>query len=90
MKSKVSRRRLIQSSVALTAAGGGAAAPAQESGGGLESLRHLAFAHGLGLSDERLRMLKPVLDQRQAQIETVRRFEIDSRVEPTQGIGRVK
>lgn len=45
-------------------------------------------ACGVPLSDERLRVLKPVLDNRKGQLDALRRFAIDDAVEPTQGILR--
>jgi hypothetical protein len=58
-------------SVALTA-GCAAAATSDE-------LRHVAAAHGLNLSDERLGVLLPVLERRQAQLRKLREFELDDR-----------
>jgi hypothetical protein len=45
-------------------------------------------ACGVPLSDERLRVLKPVLDNRKSQLDALRRFVIDDAVEPTPGILR--
>ena len=72
----VSRRRLLQ---AAALAGGSATAP-------VDALRNVAEAHGSNLSDDRLRIVKPVLEQRQAQIRALREFEVDDSIAPTQGI----
>jgi hypothetical protein len=45
-------------------------------------------ACGVPLSDGRLRVLKPILDNRKSQLDVLRRFAIDDAVEPTQGILR--
>lgn len=68
----ISRRRVFQS-LALTAAAGSAAAATPE------QLRAVGNAHGLPLSDERLRLLAPILERREAQLKTLREFEIDDR-----------
>ncbi len=80
----VSRRRLFQS-LAL-ASGCGAAAEAAESTGALDALRNVSAAHGINLSDDRLRVLKPVLEQRAARLRALRDFELDDAVEPSRGI----
>ena len=80
----VSRRRLFQS-LALTAgygAGVEAAAPAIA----LDVLRNASAALGTTLSDDRLRVLQPVLENRLPQLRTLRDFEVDDAVAPTQGI----
>ncbi len=78
-----SRRRVMQS---LALAGGAAIeAPAQPqppAAPSMDALRAVAEAHGLRLSDERLRILQPVLARRMAQLRPLREFEIDDRVEP--------
>lgn len=80
-----SRRRLMQS---LALAGGAAIeAPAQQqpaaaAAPSMDALRAVAEAHGLRLTDERLRTLQPVLARRTAQLRPLREFEIDDRVEP--------
>lgn len=82
-----SRRRVMQS---LALAGGAAIeAPAQpqppaaaSAAPSMDALRAVAEAHGLRLSDERLRILQPVLARRTAQLRPLREFEIDDRVEP--------
>jgi hypothetical protein len=80
----VSRRRLFQS-VAL-AAGNSVAVQAAESEITLEALRNVSVAHGTNLSDDRLRVVKPVLENRLAQVRALREFEIDDSVAPTHGI----
>ncbi|MBI1787127.1 MAG: hypothetical protein HYR60_06175 [Acidobacteria bacterium] len=80
----VSRRRLLQS-LALTG-GAGPAAEGAEPGIPLEVLRSVSAAHGTNLSDDRLRVVKPVLDSRAGQLRAFRNFEIDDTVSPTLGI----
>jgi hypothetical protein len=70
-----SRRRLIQS-VAL-AVGGNSAAQAQDR---VDALREVSEAHGINLRDDRLRLLKPVLAMRQAQLSALRSLDIDDQV----------
>jgi len=81
----VSRRRLFQS-LALASGCGTAAEAAAESDVALDALRNVSAAHGMNLSDDRLRVLKPVLEQRVARLRALRDFEIDDAVEPSQGI----
>ena len=80
----VSRRRLLQS-VAL-AGGYSTAAEGSESAITLDVLRSVSAAHGTNLSDDRLRVVKPVLERRSPQLRALRDFEIDDAVAPTQGI----
>lgn len=80
----VSRRRLLQS-LALTA-GSSTAAEGAEPAIALEALRNVSAAHGANLSDDRLRIVQPVLERRAAQLQALRDFEVDDTVEPTQGI----
>jgi hypothetical protein len=80
----VSRRRLFQS-LALT--GGyntvvGGAEPTIT----LDVLRNVSAAHGSNLSDDRLRIVEPVIKQRGARLLALRDFEVDDSVAPTQGI----
>jgi hypothetical protein len=80
----VSRRRLLQS---LALAGGSStAAEGAEPTITLDALRNVSVAHGTNLSDERLRVIKPVLENRLPQLRALRDFEIDDAVAPTQGI----
>ena len=82
----VSSRRLFQS---LALAGGcGVAAEGAESGITLDVLRNVSAAHGTNLSDDRLRVVKPVLEHRLPQLRALRDFEVDDAVAPTQGILR--
>ena len=81
---KVSRRRLFYS-LAVTA-GGSAAAEGAEPGISLDVLRDVSAYHGTNLSDDRLRVVKPVLEHRLPELRTLRDFQVDSGVEPTQGI----
>ena len=80
----VSRRRLFYS-LALTA-GGGAAAEGAEPALSLDVLRDVSVFHGTDFNDDRLRVVKPVLEHRLPQVQALRDFPIDSAVEPTQGI----
>lgn len=80
----VSRRKLFQS-LAL-AAGCGAATQSAEASTTLDSLRSVSTANGTNLSDERLRVVQPVLEHRLPELRAVREFEIDDSVAPTQGI----
>jgi hypothetical protein len=80
----VSRRRLLQS-LALTG-GYTTAAEGAEPAISLDVLRSVSAAHGTNLSDDRLRVVKPVLEHRLPQLRALRDFEIDDSVAPTQGI----
>jgi hypothetical protein len=80
----VSRRRLLQS-LALTA-GSSTAAEGAEPTIALEALRNVSAAHGTNLSDDRLRVVKPVLERRLSQLQALRDLEIDDSIAPTQGI----
>jgi len=80
----VSRRQLVQS-LALTA-GIGAAADGAEPTVTLNVLRNVSAANGTNLSDVRLRIVAPVLENRLPQLRALRDFEFDDTVEPTQGI----
>jgi hypothetical protein len=76
----VSRRRLIQS-LALTAGCCEGAGPALS----LDALRQVSAFQGTNLSDDRLRVLKPVLERRLADLRALRDFEIDDSVAPVHG-----
>ena len=52
----------------------------------LDVLRNVSAAHGANLSDDRLRIVAPVLEHRLPQLQALRGFELDDTVEPTQGI----
>jgi hypothetical protein len=80
----VSRRKLF-GALAFTA-GCGPAVEAAESGIPLDVLRNVAWAHGIDLSDDRLRVIKPVLEHRQAQLRALREFEAGDTVAPAQGV----
>jgi hypothetical protein len=80
----VNRRRLLQS-LALAGAGG-TPVEAAESAITLEALRNVSVAHGTNLSDDRLRVVKPVIERRLADLRALREFEIDDSVAPVQGI----
>ena len=80
----VSRRRLFQS---LALIGGcSTAAEGAEPSITLEVLRDVSAAHGTNLSDDRLRVVKPVLEHRLPQLQAFRDFEVDDAIAPTQGI----
>jgi hypothetical protein len=80
----VSRRRLFKT-VALTTAFG-APAKAAEAALSLEVLRDVSTMNGTNLKDERLRVLKPVLEQRERQLQGLRAFEPADSTAPTAGI----
>ena len=71
----VSRRRMFQA----LAAGGVASAG---------DLRDVATAHGAALTEERLKILEPVLERRKRQLQALRDFKIDDSVAPTTGMPR--
>src|SRR5262249_7445643 len=76
----ISRRRMFQS---LALSGGySAAAAGAEPAITLDVLRSVSAAHGTNLSDERLRILKPVLEHRLPQVRAIRDFEVDDTVAP--------
>jgi len=80
----VTRRQVFQS-LALTA-GCGTAAEGADPEISLQALRDVSVADGVNLTDDRLRVLKPILEHRLPQLRALRDFEIDDSVEPTQGI----
>ena len=80
----VSRRRLFQT---LALAGGySTEAEGAEPAMALDVLRNVSAAHGTNLSDDRLRIIQPVLENRLPQLRALRDFEIDDTVAPTQGV----
>jgi hypothetical protein len=80
----VSRRRLLRS-LALTA-GCSTVVEGAEPAISLDALRNVSAAHGTNLSDDRLRVVKAVLEQRLSQLQALRDFEVDDTVAPTRGI----
>ncbi len=83
MTMSVTRRRLFQT---LAVTGGCAvAADAAEPAVTLDALRNVSAANGINLSDDRLRVVKPVLEERQPQLQALREFDVDDSVEPTNG-----
>jgi hypothetical protein len=81
-----SRRRLFQY---LALSGGcSAASEAAEPAIGLDVLRNVSAAHGTILSDDRLRVIKPVVEKRFSELRAIRDFEIADNVAPTAGILR--
>ena len=81
----INRRRILQT-LAIGGASGGLSASGQEPEPSVDAPRSVATAHGVQLSDERLRVLRPVLDRRQQQLQALRDFAIGDNVAPTQGI----
>lgn len=77
------RRRFVGSLILSGGSGLAAASPAAVD---LESLRAVSEAHGLRLSDERLSVLKPVLDSRQGQLQALRDVTLSDSIAPTTGI----
>ena len=80
----ISRRRMIN--VAAITVGAGTPVAGAESGISLGTLRNASALNGLHLSDDRLGLLKPVLEQRMPGLQRLRAFELDDSVAPTQGI----
>jgi tRNA A37 threonylcarbamoyladenosine synthetase subunit TsaC/SUA5/YrdC len=78
-----SRRRLLQTlSVVATQIAVACRPTDQEHDSSIEELRNLSKVHGSKLTVERLEAIKPLLDSQFSQIEALRRFELDERVEP--------
>jgi hypothetical protein len=80
----VSRRRLFKG-VALTAAFG-LPAKGADPALTLEVLRDVSTMNGTDLNDDRLRILKPVLEQRQPQFQRLRAYQPADTIAPTAGI----
>ncbi len=78
------RRRVLQS-LALTA-GGIQSVEGAEPAITLDALRNASAASGTNLGDDRLRVIRPVLEQRLSQLQALRDFEVGDDVEPTPGI----
>ncbi|MCX6598090.1 MAG: hypothetical protein NTV70_17175 [Acidobacteria bacterium] len=78
-------RRLFVGSLMLSG-GSGVASPQQPAAPDLESLRVVSAAHGVRLTDERLLVLKPVLESRQGQLRVLRDLTVGDEVAPTAGI----
>ena len=78
------RRRLLQY-FALTAAYS-PLTTAQDPATTMEALRQVATSHGVNLTDARLLVLKPVLEQRKAQLRMLRDFQIDDAITPTHSL----
>lgn len=78
-----SRRRLLQT-LSLVAAQNTVACRQvdQEHNFSIEVLRNVSTMHGSRLRDERLEAIRPLLERQFSQLEAVRRFELDERVEP--------
>ena len=80
----ISRRRMIN--LAALTVGAGTPAAGADSGISLSALRNASAVNGLHLSDDRLGLLKPVLEQRMPGLQRLRAFQLDDSVAPTQGI----
>lgn len=74
-ENRYNRRSLLQ---ALTAAGAATPGAAQT----LDEFQKTAEVHGFPVSDNRLARLKPVLEQRWAQLRRLREISIPDSVEP--------
>ena len=70
----------------LAAGLGATAASSAQTAANLDGLRAIANAHGVTLTNDRLRLLQPVLDGKAAQLRALREIEIDDSVAPTNGI----
>ena len=80
----ITRRRLVHS---LALAGGyKTTAEGAEPRITVDVLRDMSAVHGTNLSDDRLRVLAPVLKNRLTRIQALRDFEVDDSVTPTPGI----
>jgi hypothetical protein len=80
----VNRRQLFRS-LALTAACSTTVEGA-ETALSLDILRNVSRVNGTDFTDDRLRVIKPVLEQHLAQLKVFRAFEVVDGVAPTQGI----
>jgi hypothetical protein len=49
-------------------------------------LRGVTAVHGTNLSDDRLRVIKAVVEQRLSELSAIRDFEVDDSIAPTRGI----
>jgi NADH:ubiquinone oxidoreductase subunit E len=79
----LSRRRLLQTLSLVATQGTLARSPTdQERNFSIEVLRNVSTMHGSRLTDERLEAIKPALERQFTQLEAVRRFGLDERVEP--------
>ncbi len=78
-----SRRRLLQTLSLVAAQTTVACRPTdQERDTSIEELRNASILHGSRLTDERLEAIRPLLESQFSQVEALRRFELDERVEP--------
>lgn len=80
----LSRRQLVQS-LALTGACNRLVEGAEPQIT-VEVLRNVSVVHGCNLSDDRLRVVAPVIKNRLARLQVLRDFEINDSVAPTPGI----
>ena len=78
-----SRRRLLQAFSLVAAQTTVACSPTDpERASSVEALRNVSVMRGNTLTDERLEEIRPLLESQFSQIEALRRFELDERVEP--------
>jgi len=79
----LSRRRLLQT-LSLGAAQTSLACRQtdQERRFSIDVLRNVSTLHGSALTDERLEAIRPALERQASQLDAVRRFELDERIEP--------
>ena len=81
---KIARRRLLQA-VALAGVPD-TTLDAQDAAVTVEALRGASLLNGKRVPDNRLEVVKPLIERRQDQLEALRKFEVDDLVGPTQGI----
>lgn len=58
---------------------------AQDSAVTTDALRSVSNFHGTNLPDDRLQVVKPVLERRSSQVRALRDFELDDSVAPVPG-----
>jgi hypothetical protein len=84
---KINRRRMFQALAAGGASGGAAGADAAGAGISIEVLRNVSEVHGTGLTDDRLRVLRPVMERHGVRLRALRELEVPDSVLPTQEAG---
>ncbi|MCW5977068.1 MAG: hypothetical protein KIT09_03285 [Bryobacteraceae bacterium] len=82
----IARRRLLQGLALAGSAQTGTHAQAPAPALTIDALGAVSRFHGIDLNRERLEILKPVLERRLKQLETLRNVDFDDSVGPTQGI----
>lgn len=70
----------------VAVAGAGSAAAQRAPSITPDAVANISAAHGIKLTEDRVRVLQPVLDRRLAQLQALRDFDIEDGVAPTQGI----